>query len=95
MRHIGLDVHQGFCEVAIREHGKTRSAGRVASDRDALELFAGSLGPTDEVAMEIARIITPHRGRDACAGVGPRWGDPGAASPGRPPRGVGASAHPR
>ena len=70
MRFIGLDVHQGFCEVAIREDSKTRSAGRVATDRGALELFAGSLCPTDEVvmeatgpAMEIARIIGPHVAR--------------------------------
>jgi transposase len=70
MRFIGLDVHQGFCEVAIREDGKTRSAGRVATDRGALELFAGSLCSTDEVvmeatgpAMEIARIIGPRVAR--------------------------------
>jgi transposase len=70
MRHIGLDVHLSFCEVAIREDGKTRSAGRIATDRAALELFAGSLSPTDEVAMEatgpameIARIISPHVAR--------------------------------
>jgi transposase len=53
--------------VAIREDGKTRSASRVATGRDTLELFAQSLSPTDEVvmeatgpAMEIARIIQPH-----------------------------------
>jgi transposase len=70
MRFIGLDVHQGFCEVAIREDGKTRSAGRVATDRAELELFAGSLSQSDEVvmeatgpAMEIARIIRPHVAR--------------------------------
>jgi len=70
MRSIGLDVHQGFCEVAIREAGKTRSAGRVATGRDTLELFAESLAPADEVvleatgpAMEIARIIRPHVAR--------------------------------
>jgi transposase len=70
MRSIGLDVHQGFCEVAIREDGKTRSAGRIAIDRGSIELFAGSLCPTDEVvmeatgpAMEIARIIGPHVAR--------------------------------
>ncbi len=33
MRQEALDVHQGLCEVAIREDGKTRSAGRVATDR--------------------------------------------------------------
>lgn len=70
MRQVALDVHQGFCEVAIREDGKTRSAGRVATGRDILELFAGSLSLTDEVvmeatgpAMEIARIIGPHVAR--------------------------------
>src|ERR1700733_14651558 len=70
MRFIGLDVHQGFCQVAIREDGKTRQAGRVATDRGALELFAGSLCGSDEggmeatgPAMEIARIIGPHVAR--------------------------------
>lgn len=70
MRQVALDVHQGFCEVAIRQDGKTRSAGRVATARGELELFAGSLCPTDEVvmeatgpAMEIARIIEPHVAR--------------------------------
>lgn len=70
MRQVALDVHQGFCEVAVREDGKTRSAGRVTTDRGALELFAGSLCLTDEVvmeatgpAMEIARIIRPHVAR--------------------------------
>ncbi len=31
MRQVALDVHQTFCEVAIREGGKTYSAGRVAT----------------------------------------------------------------
>jgi transposase len=67
MRQVALDVHQGFCEVAIREDGKTRSAGRVATDRAALGLFAEGLCSSDEVvmeatgpAMEIARILAPH-----------------------------------
>jgi hypothetical protein len=67
MRQIALDVHQGFCEIAIREDGQTRSAGRVATSRASLELFADSLCPPDEVmmeatgpAMEIARIISPR-----------------------------------
>jgi transposase len=70
MRQIGLDVHQGFCEVAVREGGQTRSAGRVATGRVALELFAQSLCSSDAVAMEatgpameIARILAPHVGR--------------------------------
>src|ERR1700740_46828 len=70
MRFIGLDVHQGFCEVAIREHGQTRSAGHIATERAALELFAQSLCSSDEVAleasgpaMEIARILQPNAAR--------------------------------
>ena len=70
MRSIALDVHQGFCEVAIREDGRTRSAGRVKTDRAGLELFARSLGQTDQVAMEatgaameIARVVAPHVAR--------------------------------
>jgi transposase len=70
MRSLALDVHQSFCEVAICEQGKVRSAGRVKSERAALELFAESLDPTDQVvmeatgpAMEIARIIEPHVAR--------------------------------
>src|SRR5918995_5932917 len=66
-RFIGLDVHRDFCEVAISEGGPARSAGRVATRRDQLELFAASLAPTDRVVMEatgnalaIARILEPH-----------------------------------
>ncbi len=67
MRDIGLDVHLDFCEVAICEAGRVRSAGRVETTPERLELFAGSLGPDDRVALEvtgnaweIARILEPH-----------------------------------
>jgi Transposase len=66
-RSIGLDVHRDFCEVAIAEDGTVRSAGRVETTPEALELFAGSLGADDRVAFEvsdgaweIARILGPH-----------------------------------
>jgi hypothetical protein len=66
-RAIGLDVHRDFCEVAIVESGALRSAGRIATTPEALELFAQSLAPTDRVALEvtgsaweIARILEPH-----------------------------------
>jgi len=36
MRFIGLDVHRDFCEVAISEGGKARSAGRVKSSPEDL-----------------------------------------------------------
>jgi transposase len=66
VRYIGLDVHREFCEVAISQEGKVRSAGRVRTRRAELELFAQSLGRDDEVALEstggaqaIAGILRP------------------------------------
>jgi transposase len=66
-RAIGLDVHRDFCEVAICEEGVVRSAGRIKTSPDVLELFAVSLGRGDRVALEvtggaweIARIREPH-----------------------------------
>ena len=52
VRGFGLDVHRDFCEVAISERGRVRSAGRVATRVEALEVFAQSLGPDDIVALE-------------------------------------------
>ena len=67
MRAIGLDVHRDCCEVAIAEEGKVRSAGRIATRPEVLELFAQRLTTDDRVvlevignAWEIARIIEPH-----------------------------------
>ena len=69
-RSVGLDVHLDFCEVALVEDGELRSAGRIATTPERLELFAASLGPEDRVALEvtgnaweIARIIEPHVAR--------------------------------
>jgi transposase len=70
MRSIGLDVHRDFCEVAIKDESGLRRAGRVKSSPAELELFAQSLAPEDQVALEatgpagaIARILEPHVGR--------------------------------
>jgi transposase len=52
MRYLGLDVHRDFCEVAICERGRARSAGRIDTMREALELFASSLAPDDRVVLE-------------------------------------------
>ena len=67
MRAIGIDVHRDFCEVAISEGGELRSAGRVPSTPQDLELLAASLAADDEVALEstgnalaISRILAPH-----------------------------------
>ncbi len=69
-RAIGLDVHLDFCEIAICEEGKVRSAGRVASTPEALKVLAESLLPTDRVALEVTgssweilRILEPHVAR--------------------------------
>jgi transposase len=67
MRDIALDVHLDFCEVAIAEAGEVRSAGRISTKPEELELFAQSLDPRDRVALEVTgnawaikRIIEPH-----------------------------------
>ena len=66
-RSIGLDVHRDFCQVAIADGGRARSAGRVGTEPAQLALFARSLGPDDRVVLEatgnalaIARILEPH-----------------------------------
>ena len=38
MRFIGLDVHRDWCDVAIYEDGKVRSAGRITTEPDQLAL---------------------------------------------------------
>ena len=67
MRAIGLDVHLEFCEVAIAEGAELRSAGRIATKPEEVELFAQSLGARDRVALEVTgnaweikRLIEPH-----------------------------------
>ena len=68
-RSIGLDVHRDFCEVAVADGGRARSAGRVVTSVEDLELFAASLAGDDRVVLEatgnalaIARLIEPHVG---------------------------------
>src|SRR6266566_3882577 len=70
MRSIALDVHRDFCEVAIKDESGLRLAGRVKSSVCELELFAQSLAPDEEVALEatggalqIARILEGHVAR--------------------------------
>ncbi len=67
MRAIGLDVHLEFCEVAIADGAELRSAGRIATRPEEIELFAQSLGKEDRVALEVTgnaweikRLIEPH-----------------------------------
>jgi transposase len=63
-----MDVHRDFCEVAIAEEGgRVRSAGRIDSTLEDLQVFAQGLAADDVVALEatsgaglIAEIIEPH-----------------------------------
>ena len=70
MRAVALDVHRDFCEVAIVEAGRLRSAGRIKARPEELELFAQSLDSRDWVALEvtgnawaIAGILEPQVAR--------------------------------
>jgi transposase len=69
-RCIGLDVHREFAQVAIWESGTVRHAGQVEICGESLRVFADSLGPEDEVAIEatcnthaIVRAIEPRVAR--------------------------------
>ena len=52
MRFIGLDVHRDFCEIAISDGGKARSAGRVKTNPEALTVLGQSLAPDEKVILE-------------------------------------------
>ena len=65
-RAIGLDVHRDFVVVAICEHGRVRSAGRVPSTSEGIATLASSLLSSDRVALEVtgscwevARLLEP------------------------------------
>ncbi|MFL5860734.1 MAG: IS110 family transposase [Solirubrobacteraceae bacterium] len=69
-RCIGLDVHREFAQVAVWEDGLVRQIGQITLTDESLRIFADSLGPEDEVAIEatcnthaIVRLIEPHVAR--------------------------------
>ena len=69
-RCIGMDVHREFAQVAVWEDGVVRHLGQIALCDEGLRIFADSLGPEDEVAIEatcnthaIVRLIEPHVAR--------------------------------
>jgi transposase len=68
-RCFGLDVHREFAQVAIWQDGLVRQAGQIALTPEALKIFADSLAPTDEVALEATgnthAIVRALRGRVA------------------------------
>ncbi len=51
-RCIGLDVHRELCQVAVWQAGRVRQAGQIKATPEMLRIFADSLAPTDEVAVE-------------------------------------------
>ena len=69
-RCIGLDVHREFAQVAIWQGGVVRQGGRFATTPTEVRAFAQSLGPADEVALEvtgntwaIATLLVSRAGR--------------------------------
>ena len=69
-RCIGLDVHREFAQVAVWEDGRVRHVGQISTTPEALGLFADSLAPSDEVAIEatcnthaIAKLLEPRVAR--------------------------------
>jgi transposase len=62
-------VHREFAQVAIWQDGLVRQAGQIALTPEALKIFADSLAPTDEVALEATgnthAIVRALRGRVA------------------------------
>ncbi len=68
MRGIGMDVHRDFCEIAVSEGGRVRSAGKIPTRVGSLHALAQSLNPDDVVAIEatsgsdkIVSILQEHR----------------------------------
>jgi transposase len=66
-RAIGLDIHREFCEVAVCENGRTRSAGRVPATPEGIAALGESLLSSDRVALEVTgscwevcRLLEPH-----------------------------------
>jgi transposase len=51
-RCLGLDVHREFAQVAIWQDGLVLHAGQIPTTPEALGIFADSLAPSDEVALE-------------------------------------------
>jgi transposase len=45
-------VHREFAQVAVWEDGLVRQAGQIALTDEGLRIFADSLGPEDEMAIE-------------------------------------------
>jgi hypothetical protein len=69
-----LDVHRDFAQVAVWQDGVVRQAGQIAMTAEALKVFADSLAPSDEVALEATgganAVVRALRGRVARVVVG-------------------------
>src|SRR3954465_9526461 len=72
-RCFGLDVHREFAQVAIWQDGLVRQAGQIALTAEALRVFADSLAPTDEVALEATGTPTRSSARCGAGSRGSWW----------------------
>ncbi len=70
LRHIGLDVHREFAQVAVWKDGQVSHRGRIPTTPEALHAFARTLTPSDQVALEatcntyaIARLLEQYVAR--------------------------------
>jgi transposase len=70
VRHVGLDVHRDFAQVAILEGGHVCSGGRIPATPEALRAFAQTLRFEDDVVLEattntqaVVRLLQGHAGR--------------------------------
>jgi transposase len=66
VRHIGMDVHREFAQLAVVEDGLVRDEGRIGVTPEAIREWAADLRLDDEVALEatgnsdaIANLLTP------------------------------------
>lgn len=59
MRHVGIDLHRDFAQVAYLQNGKLTGQRRVLIGPDHLRAFAKSLGPEDHVVMESTSFVWP------------------------------------
>jgi transposase len=71
VRPMALDVHRDFCEVAVKEGGEHRSAGRVKTTVAERELFARSLRADDQGALEATG--PGPRSRSSSSRTSPGW----------------------
>jgi hypothetical protein len=64
VRHIGMDVHREFAQLAVLEDGLIRDEGKIGVTPEALRAWADGLRADDQVALEATGTVT--RSRTCC-----------------------------